>query len=100
MAGSMYPFGSARGGEVHDVGFSLMVLLPLPYVDASASTMFPDKRDRMLVSAAGILVEVAFAGWCLVVGIYPWCTTERWSGLAHTRRVINCCVQRKSFAQI
>ena len=61
-----------RGGEVHDVGFSLMVLLPLPYVDASASTIFPDKRDRMLVSAAGILVEVAFAGF----GALLWAYTD------------------------
>ena len=45
-----------------------MVLMPLPYVDASASAAFPDKRDRMLVSAAGILVELAAAA----VGALLW----------------------------
>jgi len=49
------------GGAVHEIGVALMVLMPLPYVDASASAAFPDKADRMLVSAAGILVELAFA---------------------------------------
>lgn len=49
------------GGEVHEIGIALMVLVPLPYVDASASAAFPDKRDRMLVAAAGILVELMFA---------------------------------------
>jgi len=62
------------GGEVHEIGLVLMVLVPLPYVDASASAAFPEKRDRMLVAAAGILVELAFAAagailWALTSGI-------------------------------
>ena len=57
-----------RGGAVHEVGIALLVLLPVPYVDASASAAFPDKRDRMLVGAAGILVELAFAA----VGALLW----------------------------
>lgn len=56
------------GGEVHEIGVSLMVLLPLPYVDASASAMFPEKKNRMLVSAAGILVELAAAA----IGVLLW----------------------------
>ena len=28
----------ARGGEVHDMGIMLLVLMPVPYVDASAAT--------------------------------------------------------------
>lgn len=60
------------GGEVHETGVALMILLPLPYVDASASALFPDKYDRMLVSAAGILVELAAAA----IGVLLWANTE------------------------
>ncbi len=56
------------GGDVHETGIALMVLIPLPYVDASASAAFPDKKERMLVSAAGILVELAFAA----IGALLW----------------------------
>ena len=50
-----------RGGEVHDMGVMLLLLLPVPYVEASSSWAFPRKRDRMLVGAAGMLVELAIA---------------------------------------
>ncbi len=49
------------GGEVHEMGVSFMLLLPVPYVDASAASAFPDKRRRMLVDAAGIAVELLVA---------------------------------------
>ena len=49
------------GGDVRECGIALLVLVPNPYVDASAASMFPDKYHRMLVSAAGILVEVTIA---------------------------------------
>jgi len=50
-----------RGGEVHDMGLMLLIFLPVPYVDASSAWAFPAKRDRMLVGAAGMLVELAVA---------------------------------------
>lgn len=61
----------ARGGQVNEIGVTLMMLTPLPYVDASASTAFADKRDRVAVAAAGILVEAVLAtaallGWLLL----------------------------------
>lgn len=59
------------GGEVHDMGIVFMVLVPLPYVDASACVAFPDKRDRMLVAAAGIFVELGLAA----IGALLWATT-------------------------
>jgi len=46
----------ARGGEVHEIGLMFLLLVPIPYVDASASSAFADKRWRMLVGGAGILV--------------------------------------------
>jgi putative peptide zinc metalloprotease protein len=50
-----------RGGEVHDMGVMLLIFLPVPYVDASSSWAFANKRDRVLVGAAGMLVELAVA---------------------------------------
>jgi len=51
----------AHGGEVHEVGITLLFMTPVPYVDASASAAFPDKRQRIAVAAAGIVVEVLLA---------------------------------------
>ncbi|MCP5065759.1 MAG: peptidase M50, partial [bacterium] len=44
-----------------------LVFLPVPYVDASASAVFPEKHRRMLVSAAGIGVELLLASLALFV---------------------------------
>jgi putative peptide zinc metalloprotease protein len=61
----------AGGGEVHDIGMILLVLLPVPYVEASAATAFKSKYARALVGAAGMLVEtfiaaIAFYVWLLI----------------------------------
>jgi len=58
-----------NGGEVHELGIMLLVLMPMPYVDASASSAFPDKKQRMLVGLAGILVELFFAALAMLVWI-------------------------------
>ncbi|TDJ66903.1 MAG: PqqD family peptide modification chaperone, partial [Proteobacteria bacterium] len=55
------------GGEVHEMGISLLVLTPVPYVDASASSAFADKRKRIFVSAAGMMVELFIAALALIV---------------------------------
>lgn len=61
----------AGGGEVHDMGIVLLVLLPVPYVEASAATVFKSKYRRALVGAAGVAVELfvaalAFYLWLLI----------------------------------
>lgn len=61
----------AGGGEVHDLGLMFLVLVPVPYVDVSAATVFKSKYHRALVGAAGMLVELfiaalAFYFWLLV----------------------------------
>jgi putative peptide zinc metalloprotease protein len=61
----------AGGGEVHDLGVIFLVLLPAPYVEASASTVFRSKYRRALVGAAGVIAELfvaalAFYGWLIV----------------------------------
>jgi putative peptide zinc metalloprotease protein len=57
-----------HGGEVHEVGITLLMLTPVPYVDASASVAFADKRKRIgvamglwLVLEPGVLKDLAFA---------------------------------------
>ena len=55
------------GAEVHEMGVMFLVLMPVPYVDASAANVFPDKRKRMVVAAAGILVELFLAALALLV---------------------------------
>ena len=51
----------AWGGEVHEAGVSLLLLVPAPFVDASAASAFPEKHRRVVVGAAGILVELFLA---------------------------------------
>ena len=41
------------GGKVKEVGFMLIYFQPAFYCDVSDSWMFPRKRDRMWVTAAG-----------------------------------------------
>jgi putative peptide zinc metalloprotease protein len=55
------------GGEVREMGVSLFLIVPVPYVDASAASVFPEKHRRVLVSAAGILVETTLAFVALLV---------------------------------
>jgi putative peptide zinc metalloprotease protein len=55
------------GGEVHEMGIMLLVFMPIPYVDASSSLILRDKRKRMLVGAAGILIELFIAALALLV---------------------------------
>jgi putative peptide zinc metalloprotease protein len=53
------------GGAVHEAGVTLMLGLPVPYVDASAASAFPRRWQRALVSAAGIAAELAVAALAL-----------------------------------
>ena len=56
-------------GEVHEMGLMLIVFMPLPYVDASWSSAFPSKGRRMLVGAAGIMVDVLLASLAVIVWV-------------------------------
>jgi putative peptide zinc metalloprotease protein len=71
---ALHEFGHAYtvkrwGGEVHEMGIMLLVFVPVPYVDATASYSFRDKKKRMLVGAAGILVELFLAALAVVVWV-------------------------------
>ncbi len=60
------------GGEVHEFGVMLLVFMPMPYVDASASTAFENKWQRMMVAAAGLMVELSLA----VIALLVWLNAE------------------------
>jgi putative peptide zinc metalloprotease protein len=55
------------GGEVHEIGVMLLVLVPVPYVDASSAWGVRDKHKRMLIGAAGIGVELFLGSLALFV---------------------------------
>ena len=57
------------GGEVHEMGVMLLVLFPVPYVDASAATAFRNKYQRMLVGAVGIFGELLMAAIAMIVWV-------------------------------
>lgn len=74
---ALHEFGHAFatkvfGGEVHDMGVMLLVLTPVPYVDASSASAFRDKWQRILVGAAGILVELFIAA----LAFFIWLSVE------------------------
>jgi putative peptide zinc metalloprotease protein len=74
---AMHEFGhglavKARGGEVHEMGIMLLVFFPIPYVEASSSSAFVKKTDRMLVGAAGMLTELFIAA----LAFYLWLLLE------------------------
>jgi putative peptide zinc metalloprotease protein len=60
------------GGEVHEIGIMLLVLSPVPYVDASSAWGFKDKHKRMAVGAAGIAMEL-FLG---ALALFVWLAVE------------------------
>lgn len=66
------------GGEVHEIGIMLLVFMPIPYVDASAASAFRQKYKRVIVGAAGILVELFLAS----IAMFVWVLTD--PGLART----------------
>ncbi|MFN2310246.1 MAG: peptidase M50 [Gammaproteobacteria bacterium] len=58
------------GGEVHECGVMLLALLPVAYVDASAASDFPQRRQRILVSLAGVAVELFISAVALGCWVY------------------------------
>lgn len=49
------------GGEVHEMGAMVIVFSPFLYADVTDSYLFPKKRHRILVAAAGIYIELIIA---------------------------------------
>jgi putative peptide zinc metalloprotease protein len=58
------------GGESHDFGVTLMLLMPVPYIDCSSASSFAEKHRRVAVSLIGIATELLFASVATGVWIY------------------------------
>ena len=54
------------------MGIMLLVLTPIPYVDASSASAFRTKWERILVSAAGMAVELFIAA----LALFLWANME------------------------
>jgi putative peptide zinc metalloprotease protein len=55
------------GGDVPQAGITLLMLTPIPFVDASAASAFREAHRRFTVSAAGILAELALAALAVLL---------------------------------
>ncbi len=66
------------GGHVRDIGIVLILFLPVGYVDVTASWGLPSRWHRLLVSSAGVFIELCLAAVAAVV----WANTD--AGLANT----------------
>ena len=67
------------GGQVPVFGAMMLVLVPSPYVDASASWSFRSKWQRMAVGAGGMMFELFVAA----IAAFVWLGTKDNPGLAH-----------------
>ena len=65
------------GGEVHEMGALLILFTPFLYCNVSDSWLLPDKRRRILVTAAGIFIEMTLA----IIAAWVWRATA--PGLLH-----------------
>ncbi|MFM1990994.1 MAG: hypothetical protein RJA99_3951 [Pseudomonadota bacterium] len=60
------------GGRVPEIGLTLMLGMPVPYVDASAAAMFPSRARRVATSLAGIVAELL----CAAAALWVWLSVE------------------------
>lgn len=66
------------GGEVHVLGIMLMIFTPIPYMDATSSWGFRSRWRRILVGAAGMIVELFIAA----LAAFVWVNTGQ--GVVHS----------------
>ncbi len=60
------------GGQVPEFGALLLVLVPSPYVDASASWAFASKWQRIAVGSGGMIFELFLAS----IAVHVWLATS------------------------
>lgn len=72
------------GGSCHEMGLMFLVAVPVPYVDASQSTAFVSKYQRMIVGAAGMMIELAAAS----VALWLWTMASPGVGKAFLHQIV------------
>lgn len=71
----------AMGGRSSEIGVLLIaMILPLPYCDATSAWRFPETWRRVLVSMAGVIVEMFIAAIAAMI----WVATGEQAGSIHT----------------
>ncbi|KZN12266.1 HlyD family efflux transporter periplasmic adaptor subunit [Marinomonas sp. TW1] len=55
------------GGNVATMGVALLVLWPVLYTDTSSAWRLKKKRQRVLIGAAGVIVELIVGAWALLL---------------------------------
>ena len=55
------------GGDVTEMGIMFLFFIPIPYVDATQSNIFPQHSRRALVALAGVLTELGIGATCLII---------------------------------
>ena len=55
------------GGEVHTMGIMLIIFAPVPYMDATSSWGFRNRRQRIVVAASGMFYEFFVASCAVLV---------------------------------
>lgn len=60
------------GGRVNQMGVNLLVFMPIPYVDATASWLFRNKWRRVFVALSGMYVELFLAA----ISLFFWLLLE------------------------
>jgi putative peptide zinc metalloprotease protein len=52
------------GGECHEMGLMFLAFTPCLYCNVTDSWMLPGRRERILISAAGVIAELVLAAAC------------------------------------
>jgi len=74
------------GGRVRAAGVTLMLLMPVPYVDASAASGFVRRRHRMAVAGAGMMAELALAA--VAMPLWLWLDDGWWRAAAFMTLIV------------
>ncbi len=56
------------GVRVGTMGIAFLVMMPVPYTDVTGAWKLPSRRQRFLISAAGLIAELMIAG----VSVFVW----------------------------
>ena len=59
------------GGNVRSCGTMFLLFVPLPYIDVTSAWAFPQKHQRIFVSAAGMMAELFVAA----IAVFVWFET-------------------------
>lgn len=73
----LHEFGHALtchryGGRCHEMGIMFLAFMPCLYCNVTDAWTFPRRRQRVAVSAAGIIVDLWVAATCLII----WSMTQ------------------------